>query len=414
MASTFSLVFLAALAATTAIRLWLALRQIRHVQAHRDAVPAAFAATIPLDAHRRAADYTAARLRLAFVEIPFGALVLAALTVGGVLQWVFDLWAGYLDPATEAHGLAFIASAALLGFLAELPFGLWHTFVIEQRFGFNRTSARLFAIDLAKQAVILVLVGGPFVLAVLWLMGRMGEAWWLYVWLTWLAFNLLALLIYPTLIAPWFNRFSPLEDGALRARVEALLSRCGMRASGLFVMDGSKRSAHGNAYFTGFGASRRVVFFDTLLDKLDAGEIEAVLAHELGHYRLRHVWKRIGILAAAAFALLWLLGGLAGQAWFYQGLGMQGMSAGSALTLFSLVVPVFTFPLHPAASLMSRRHEFEADAFAASHASAPDLARALVKLYHDNAATLTPDALYSAFYDSHPAAAVRIARLNAR
>jgi len=413
MQETFSLIFLAALGATTLTRLWLAARHLRHVRAHRDAVPADFAESIPLEAHRKAADYTAAKLRLAFVEILFGALFLAALTLGGILQWLFDFWASRLDPTGHAHGIAFIASAALLGFLAELPFSLFHTFVVEERFGFNRTSPKLFAIDLARQALLLALIGGPLVLAVLWLMARMGSRWWLYVWLAWLAFNLLMLLVWPTLIAPLFNRFIPLEDAALRARIEALLGRCGMRAGGLFVMDGSKRSAHGNAYFTGFGAARRVVFFDTLIERLEPQEIEAVLAHELGHDRLRHVWKRIGVTAAAALALLWALGLLIGEPWFYEGLGVHARSTAVALALFSLVLPVFAFPLHPLASLLSRRHEFEADAFAAHHTRGADLAAALVKLYRDNAATLTPDPLYSAFYDSHPPAALRIARLKA-
>lgn len=411
MAQVLSVVFLVALAAGTALRLWLAVRQLRCVRAHRDSVPAPFAASIPLDAHRKAADYTGAKLHLALAQTGFAALFLVALTLGGVLQALFDFWSSLLDPADHAHGIAFVVSVAALGFVADLPFTLYHTFVIEQRFGFNRMTPKLFVIDLAKQAALAAAIGTPLVLAVLWLMQHMGAAWWLYVWLAWLGFNLLVLLIYPTWIAPLFNEFAPLADAQLKARIERLMERCGMRAAELFVMDGSKRSAHGNAYFTGFGAARRVVFFDTLIARLQPQEIEAVLAHELGHYRLRHVWKRVALLAAASLAFLWLLGILIGEPWFYQGLGIQGRSTAVALTLFALVLPVFTFPLQPIGSLFSRRHEFEADAFAARLTSGADLARALVKLYRDNAATLTPDALYSAFHDSHPPAGERIARL---
>jgi STE24 endopeptidase len=412
MTAAFTTVFLAALGLTTLLRLWLARRHVRHVAAHRDAVPKAFREIITLEAHQRAADYTVAKMRLAMIEVVFGALFVLALTLGGVLQALHAAWAAFgLDGL--AHGLAFITAIVVLSSLVDLPFSLYRSFVVEERFGFNKMTLRLFAVDLAKGALLGAAIGLPVLLAVLWLMARMGAYWWLYVWLFWLGFNLLALLIYPTVIAPIFNKFTPLADASLRERIEALLARCGFRTSGLFVMDGSKRSAHGNAYFTGFGQAKRIVFFDTLLEKLAPAEIEAVLAHELGHYKRRHVWKRIGVLALASFGFLWLLGGLIDAPWFYEGLGMTSRGTAAALVLFSLAIPVFTFPLAPLMSAFSRHHEYEADAYAAQQAGAGDLVAALVKLYRDNAATLTPDPLYSTFYDSHPPAAARIAHLKA-
>ncbi|MDP1652435.1 MAG: M48 family metallopeptidase [Rhodocyclaceae bacterium] len=410
MTTAFTTLFLAALALTTVLRLWLARRHVRHVAAHRDTVPEAFREIISVDAHQRAADYTVAKVRLAMVEVVVGALLVLALTLGGVLQGLHSAWTA-LDLDSLAHGMAFIAGLVVLSSIVDLPFSLYRTFVIEAHFGFNKMTPRLFIVDLAKGALLGAAIGLPVLLAVLWLMERMGTHWWLYVWLFWLGFNLLALLIYPTVIAPLFNKFTPLADASLKERIEALMARCGFRASGLFVMDGSKRSAHGNAYFTGFGQAKRIVFFDTLLEKLAPEEIEAVLAHELGHYRRRHVWKRIGVLALASFGFLWLLGSLIDAAWFYEGLGMTSQGTAPALVLFSLVIPVFTFPLSPLMSAFSRRHEFEADAYAAQQTHAGDLVNALVKLYRDNASTLTPDPLYSTFYDSHPPAAARIAQL---
>jgi STE24 endopeptidase len=412
MNTAFTTLFLAALALTTLLRLWLAQRHVRHIAAHRDAVPEAFRETISPEAHQRAADYTVAKMRLAMVEVIVGALLVLALTLGGILQILHSAWTA-LGLDGMAHGMAFIAGLAVLSSVVDLPFALFRTFVIEAHFGFNKMTLRLFIADLAKGALLGALIGLPVLLAVLWLMERMGTHWWLYVWLFWLGFNLLALLIYPTLIAPLFNKFTPLADASLKARIEALMARCGFRASGLFVMDGSKRSAHGNAYFTGFGQAKRIVFFDTLLEKLTPEEIEAVLAHELGHYRRRHVWKRIGVLALASLGFLWLLGVLIEAPWFYEGLGMASHGTAPALVLFSLVIPVFTFPLSPLMSAFSRRHEYEADAYAAQQTRAGDLVAALVKLYRDNAATLTPDPLYSTFYDSHPPAAARIAQLRA-
>ncbi|HUG77456.1 MAG TPA: M48 family metallopeptidase [Burkholderiales bacterium] len=403
--------FLAALGAASATRLWLAQRQIRYVQAHRDAVPRMFAEAIPLAAHQKAADYTVAKARLAMLDILVGAAALLALTLGGGIDWLALQWARLAEPQGLWHGTALIASAVALLSAVELPLALYRTFVIEARFGFNRITPRLFLADLAKQAVLAAALGIPLVVLVLWLMQAMGEAWWLYVWIAWMGFNLLVLLIFPTFIAPLFNRFTPLADPSLAKRIEALLERCGFRSSGLYVMDGSKRSSHGNAYFTGFGAAKRIVLFDTLLARLAPPEVEAVLAHELGHYKRHHVWKRVALLFAVSLGLLWGLGQLIDERWFYEGLGVSTPSTAAALLLFMLVVPVFTFFLQPLSSLYSRRHEFEADAYAAAHASAAELGRALVKLYQDNAATLTPDPVHSAFYDSHPPAAIRIARL---
>ena len=413
MLNAFSWLFLAALAAATLTRLWLARRQVAHVRAHRDAVPPGFSEVMPLAAHQKAADYTVAKARLGVVDLLAGTLVLLALTLGGLLHWISRQWAVLLEPGGLGHGVALVASVVLLLSLLELPFSVYRTFRVEERFGFNRMTPALFLADMAKQALLGAALGLPLLLLVLWLMQRMGEQWWLWVWLAWTSFNLLVLLAYPAFIAPLFNKFTPLADAKLAGRIEALLARCGFRSNGLFVMDGSRRSAHGNAYFTGFGAAKRIVFFDTLLSRLAPGEVEAVLAHELGHYRRHHVWKRIGVMFALSLGLLWVLGRLIDQPWFYDGLNAGAPATAMGLLLFVLVMPAFTFFLQPLTSLYSRKHEFEADAYAAANASAAELVRALVKLYQDNAATLTPDPLHSAFYDSHPPAATRIARLQA-
>lgn len=409
----FTLAFLAALAFTTLARLWLAHRHVRHIAAHRDAVPGEFAGRITIETHRKAADYTSARTRLGMVETVTSALLLLAFTLGGGLEALSRTWAQVFQEGGYAHGIAFIASVVAVGALVDLPFGLYRTFVIEARFGFNRMTPLLYLADLAKQALLGAALGLPLAFCVLWLMARMGDAWWLYVWLTWVAFNLLVVAIYPTLIAPLFNRFTPLEDQTLKSGIERLLAKCGFRAQGLYVMDSSRRSSHGNAYFTGFGAAKRIVLFDTLISRLAPQEIEAVLAHELGHFSKHHVWKRMAVLFGASLGFLWLLGYLIGQNWFYAALNAQSRTTAMALLLFFMVAPVFAFLLQPLLSLYSRRHEFEADAYAAEHAAASDLVQALVKLYQDNAATLTPDPLHSAVYDSHPPAALRIARLQA-
>ena len=406
-----SVLFLAFLVAGTVLGLGLLHRHAHHVRRHRDAVPQPFAGSIPLHSHQRAADYTVARARLSAFHAAANAGFVLALTLGGGLQAVHDAWADVLPAGGLAHGVALLASLGVLGWLFELPFALLRTFGIERTFGFNRIPPRLYLADTVREAALAALIGLPLLAAVLWLTLATGALWWAWVWAFWLGFNLLAMVIWPTFIAPLFNKFTPLADATLKARVEALLARCGFRAKGLFVMDGSRRSAHGNAYFTGLGAAKRIVFFDTLLDKLDADEVEAVLAHELGHFHHRHLLRRLAVLAPASLGVLALLGWLAQQPWFFSGLGMHSADLASALALFTLVLPVFSFPLAPLASHWSRKHEFEADAFAARHASSSSLVRALVTLYEDNAATLTPDPLYVRFYYSHPPASERLAAL---
>ncbi|MBL8539348.1 MAG: M48 family metallopeptidase [Betaproteobacteria bacterium] len=408
--NTFTAVFLAALVVSAGLRLWLGSRHIRHVETHRNRVPEGFADQITLAAHDKAARYTEAKTRLHLTRVAVDALVLLALTLGGVLNWLDVAWQSLLGPGLWS-GLALIGSVVVILSVIDLPLGWYRTFRIESRFGFNQMTLALFASDLAKQALVGAVVGAPLVLAVLWLMQEMGSNWWLYVWLLWVAFSIVMLVVYPTYIAPLFNKFSPMQEGDLKHRIEALLVKCGFRSQGLFVMDGSRRSSHGNAYFTGFGRAKRIVFFDTLLSRLDPPEIEAVLAHELGHFRLHHVTKRMLLTFAVSLVFLWVLGRLMNEPWFYQGLGVSTPSTAMALLLFFLVAPVFTFLLQPIMSVYSRKHEFEADAYAAQHACATDLVHALVKLYKDNASTLTPDPLHSAFYDSHPPAAQRIARL---
>ncbi|CAH1748449.1 Ste24 endopeptidase [Thauera humireducens] len=410
-ASGFAALFVTLLLLSLVVKTGLMRRQIRHVLARRGQVPQAFAESITLASHQRAADYTAARMRLAMSEIAVSALFVLLLTLGGGLQAIHDAWSAMFPPGGIAHGVALLATLGVLGWLIDLPFVLVKTFVIEKRFGFNRMTPGLFAADTAREAALAAAIGLPLLAVLLWLTAAMGSLWWLWVWAFWLSFNLLVMLIWPTFIAPLFNRFTPLADEALKTRVEGLLARCGFQSKGLFVMDGSRRSAHGNAYFTGFGASKRIVFFDTLLDKLNPDEVEAVLAHELGHFRHRHIIKRLAVLAPASLALLALLGWLIEQPWFFTGLGSTATDTATALALFFLVLPAFTFPLAPVLSYWSRVHEFEADAYAAQQTRAADLVAALVKLYRDNASTLTPDPLYSRFFDSHPPAALRVARL---
>ena len=409
--TTFSSLFLALLTASVLIRLWLARRHIAYVQAHRESVPAAFSASISLQAHHKAADYTTAKTRLAMSEGVAQALLLFALTLGGGLQWIDEGWRTLLPATDLLRGALVILSAFVISSLLEVPLDYYKAFVIDQRFGFNKMTPTMFVSDLVKHALVGLVLGAPLLFAALWLMQGAGDWWWLYLWLVWSGFNILMLAVYPTFIAPLFNKFSPLTDQSLKTRIEALLTRCGFRSQGLFVMDGSRRSSHGNAYFTGFGAAKRVVFFDTLLARLEADEIEAVLAHELGHFRHRHVIKRIALLFAVSFAGLALLGWLVGQDWFYAGLGVAMPSDYMALLLFLLVSPLFLFLLRPLLSGYARKNEFEADEYAARHASAQHLIEALVKLYRDNASTLTPDPLHSAFYDSHPPASIRIRRL---
>jgi STE24 endopeptidase len=409
-ATQFTLIFIVVLASTSLARLWLARRHLVHIAAHRAAVPEAFREKVALADHQKAADYTSAKTRFAMLGILFDAALLLAFTLGGGIQSLADLCNAWFDsPLTQ--GVATIVAVLLLSSLLEAPFSLYRTFVIEARFGFNKMTLKLYLIDALKGLLLGALLGLPLLFGVLWLMSAMGSYWWLYVWLAWMAFNLAILFIYPAFIAPLFNKFTPLQDEAMKARIAALLGRCGFTAKGLFVMDGSKRTAHGNAYFTGFGKTKRIVFFDTLLERLSGDEIEAVLAHELGHFKRRHVLKRIVLTFAMSLGFLWLLGQLMQTEWFYQSLGVHTPSTALALLLFFMILPVFSFLLQPLMSAYSRKHEFEADAYAARQTAASDLVNALVKLYQDNAATLTPDPLYSSFYDSHPPAARRIAHL---
>ena len=414
MSQILSLSFAAFLLLMIGLKYWLAWRQVRYVAQHSGAVPGQFADRVGIDAHRKAAAYTIAKTRLALLETAVGAIVLVALTVLGGLQWIADTLHEWID-GDYAFQLAVVATVVLLLAAVDLPFSWFRQFRIEQRFGFNRMTLRLWLVDLAKSSVLAAVLGLPLLAAVVELMRSAGPLWWLYAWLLWVAFNAAVLVIYPTLIAPLFNRFEPLKDSGLADRIAALLQRTGFASKGVFVMDGSRRSAHGNAYFTGLGRAKRIVFFDTLVDRLQPQEIEAVLAHELGHFKLKHIAKRMAVSFVASLVFLVLLGFLAEQSWFYIGLGVTpslgGGNEGIALVLFMLVLPVFTFLFAPVVSHLSRRHEFEADAFAARHASAQDLVSALVKLYEDNASTLTPDPIHSAFYDSHPPASLRVQRL---
>jgi len=412
-----SLAFSAAILASLLVKFWLATRQMRHVAAHRGAVPAAFAGTVSLEAHQKAADYTLAKLRLGIVNEAFGNAVLICWTLLGGLAWLNQLLLGWVAPhwGAMAYQLLLIGAFALIGSLLELPFDVYATFKLEQRFGFNKTTAALFVADRVKSTLLGIVIGGPLLALVLWIMQAAGALWWLWAWGALSVFQLLAMVIYPTLIAPLFNKFEPLADDALVARVQSLMQRCGFRAKGFFVMDGSRRSAHANAYFTGFGAGKRVVFFDTLLQRLNGDEVEAVLAHELGHFAHRHIAKRVVLMLAFSLAGFALLGWLAAQASFYLGLGVvpntQVSNDALALLLFMMGLPPFMYFVSPIFASVSRRDEYQADAYARRHASAADLVRALLKLYEDNAATLTPDPLYVRFYYSHPPASSRIAAL---
>jgi len=398
------------------VRVTLASRQIRHVARHRGAVPPAFADAVSLAAHQKAADYTVAKSRLGLLDMSFEAALLLAWTLLGGLNWLNGLLLDAIGSGMLQQ-LALLGAFAAVGGLLSLPLSWWSTFRVEERFGFNKMTLSLWLVDLAKGTLLGSLIGLPIAALVLWLMGAAGPLWWLWAWGAWMAFNLLALVLYPTLIAPLFNKFEPLQDETLTARVQALMQRCGFAAKGLFVMDGSKRSAHANAYFTGFGAAKRVVFFDTLLQQLSPPEVDAVLAHELGHYKHRHILQRVLLLFGLSFLGFAALGWVSGQLWFYSGLGvtpaLDAPNDALALILFLMVVPLFTFFLSPLMAQLSRRHEFQADAYAVSQTSGADLATALLKLFKDNASTLTPDPLYARFYYSHPPASERLARLRA-
>ena len=396
------------------LKFWLSSRQIRHVALHRAQVPPAFTATITLAAHQKAADYTITKARFGMLELSLGTVVLIGWTLLGGLsvlnQFLLD-WLG----GGMGQQIALLAAFVLLNGLIDLPITLYQTFVIEERFGFNKITLKLWILDLLKSSLVGAVVGLPIAALILWMMGAAGNLWWLWAWAVWMGFNLLLLVIYPTFIAPLFNKFEPLKDETLKARVTALMQRCGFSAKGLYVMDGSRRSAHANAYFTGFGAAKRVVFYDTLLAKLSPNEVDAVLAHELGHFKHKHVIKRIVTMFTISLLGFALLGWLATQTWFYTGLGVQpNLSAPNnalALLLFMLAIPVFSFFITPLMAQVSRKHEFEADAYAMKQTSGQDLATALLKLFEDNASTLTPDPLYVRFYYSHPAASERLARM---
>ncbi len=411
--TSWSWTVLALASLATAIGLYLAERQKVHVLAHRDAVPERFAGKVSLEAHQKAADYTLAKLTPDRIGQVYSLLLLVAWTLGGGL----DL----LDNVTTASGLSgswngviFLLLFFLVGHLLELPLEIYATFRIETRFGFNNMTPALYLSDMLKQMLLMIIIGAPLAWVILTLMESAGDWWWLYGWLVWTGFTLLMIWAYPTFIAPLFNRFQPLEDGEMKQRIEALLKRCGFESNGLFIMDGSRRSSHGNAYFTGLGKSKRIVFFDTLLKQLQPVETEAVLAHELGHFHHGHVKKRLMVMIATSLAGFALLGWLAQQPWFYNGLGVSRPSSYAALALFMLVLPAFTFALHPVMSYFSRKNEFEADAYAIEQSDGQALASALVKMYEDNASTLTPDPLYSAWHDSHPPAPVRIRHIEQR
>jgi STE24 endopeptidase len=417
--SAVTLAFAAALLLSLAVKLWLSTRQMRHVAQYRDAVPAAFRDTVTLASHQKAAGYTLAKGRLGLIATAFGSAVLLAWTLLGGLDTLNTALRDALMPAwgAMAYQLALLATFTVISSLIDLPLEWFATFRVEQRFGFNRMTPKLWLLDMLKGAAVGTLIGLPLAALILWIMGASGGLWWLWAWVAWVGFNLVLLVLYPTVIAPLFNKFEPLADEGLKARVQALMQRCGFAAQGLFVMDGSKRSAHANAYFTGLGAAKRVVFFDTLLQRLSPGEVEAVLAHELGHFKHKHVLQRMVSIFAMSLAGLALLGWLAGQGGFYAGLGVQPNLAAPndalALLLFMLALPAFTFFVSPLMALVSRRHEFQADAYACAQADGSDLASALLKLHEDNAATLTPDPLYVRFYYSHPPASERLAALPA-
>jgi len=408
---TFSIIFLVALAASLVVQLWLATRHLHHVKQHSAQVPSEFTEKISLEAHTKAATYTQVKTRYERIGLIIGTLLLLIWTLGGALNWLDQFWSGF-SYSPLITGIAFLLSLIVITTVVDLPMSAYQTFVIEQRFGFNRTTPGVFFGDLVKQLLLTLIIGTPLIAVVLWLMGNAGEYWWLYVWAVWTGFGLFMMWAYPAFIAPLFNKFTPLDEGSLRQRIDNLLTRCGFKSNGIFIVDGSKRSGHGNAYFTGLGANKRIVFYDTLIESLNEDEIEAVLAHELGHFKRKHIIKRIGLMMFTTLIGLMALGWLIQQNWFYSGLGVEQSSIHSALALFMMVAPVFTFFIAPVSSYFMRKHEFEADDYAAQQSKAGWLIDALVKMYEENASTLTPDPLYSAFHDSHPPASIRIAHLN--
>ncbi|MDC0429869.1 M48 family metallopeptidase [Candidatus Thioglobus sp.] len=408
----FTLIFLIATLSYVVTLLWLNLRQDKAVSKSFNAVPAEFSERITLEQHQKAAQYTQAKLLVNHFEIIFSTLVLLIWTLGGGLNWLDTIWQtqGF---DTINTGVLFIISLMVIGSAIDLPFSVYRTFVLEQKFGFNKMTMGTFIGDLFKGLLLMLIIGLPLIYAILWLMNEMGGLWWAYVWLVLTGFSLLMFWLYPSYIAPIFNKFKPLDNLELKVKIDSLLIRTGFKSDGVFVMDGSKRSAHGNAYFTGIGKNKRIVFFDTLLDGMKDKEVEAILAHELGHFHHKHIRKHMISSFTISLLGLALLGYLINQPWFFNGLGVQTMSNHTALILFTLTLPVFSFFIAPISNALSRKHEFEADSFAAKHTNADDLISSLVKLYRDNASTLTPDRLYSAFHDSHPSATIRINHLKA-
>lgn len=409
----FTVIFIIALIISYSLQFWLSRRQAAYVLAHRGEVPAAFAKSVPLAAHQKAADYTIAKGKLGDIDGLFGLVLLLLLTLGGGIDLAFTFWSSVIE-SSILSGVAAIATIFLVMTLLELPTSLYQTFMIEEKFGFNKSTIKQFFQDHALQLALGAVIGIPLLSLILWVMDNVGSFWWLWAWAIMMSFSLLMSWLFPTLIAPLFNKFTPMEEGSLKSRIQKLLDRCGFSSQGIFVMDGSKRSGHGNAYFTGLGNNKRIVFFDTLIKSLDDEELEAVLAHELGHFKRKHVIKMLVATSVMSLISLGILGWLIDQSWFYTGLGVQQPSHAAALLLFMLVSPAFTFFMQPISAFFQRKFEFEADSFASEHAQAAKMISGLVKLYEENASTLTPDPLYSAFHYSHPPAAIRIAHLEAK
>lgn len=406
----FTSLFLGFLIASVIVRLWLSQRQMIHIQKHKEVVPTDFADKIELADHQKAAEYSCTKLRVSRFSLAWETVWLLIWTLGGGLN-ALDLWWAELALPPLQQGISVIISLTVIASLLGMPFSLYSTFVVEEKYGFNQTTLKTWIVDLVKTSTLMAIIGIPLIAVILWLMNQAGSLWWLYAWLVWTGFTLLMIWAYPTFIAPWFNQFSPLDDASLRTRIDNLLQRCGFHSEGVFVIDGSKRSAHGNAYFTGFGKNKRIVFYDTLLETLSEAEVEAVLAHELGHFKRHHIKKSLLLSTTMTLVGFALLAWLMGSSWFYSALGVDTVSTHNALLLFVLVMPVFTYFISPLFSSLSRKHEFEADEFAHSNSDYRALVSALVNLYRDNASTLTPDPLHSMFYDSHPPASVRINHL---
>ncbi len=409
-AQLFEKIFVAALFASLILKLWLGLRHIGHIRRMREKVPEDFRERISLEDHMKAADYTIANTRAGLFSDSIEALLVLGFTLGGGLNLLDAFWRQWISGGI-LQGVMLVGSAVLIMEAFESPVAVYKTFVIEARYGFNRMTPMLFVQDGLKKIVLTVLLGAPLLALVLWLMAEMGRNWWSYVWLVWITFNLFIISVYPTWIAPFFNKFRPLDESSMKSRIERLLSKCGFESNGLFVMDGSKRSSHGNAYFTGFGKTKRIVFFDTLLNRLGEEEVEAVLAHELGHFRHHHIVRRIALSFLVSLVFLWALGHAREASWFFKGLNAESQTDATALLLFFMVIPSFTFLLKPLSSFYSRKNEFQADDYAAKQSNAESLVSALTKLYQESAKTLTPDPLYSIFYDTHPPASIRIAHL---